>query len=108
MKNWSLFTYHIFGGYELDMDITDVRIKLVENEGKLKGFANITIDGAFAVHDIKILAGETDLFIAMPSVKKKDGTFRDIAHPINQETRSYIQDIVLKSYNEELAKPKEA
>ena len=90
------------------MDITDVRIKLVENEGKLKGFANITIDGAFAVHDIKILAGETDLFIAMPSVKKKDGTFRDIAHPINQETRYYIQDIVLTSYNEELAKPKEA
>ena len=83
------------------MQITDVRIRRVtKEEGKMKAFVSITIDEEFVVHDIKIIEGEKGLFIAMPSRKTADGEYRDIAHPINSETRARIQDIILEKYAE--------
>ena len=81
------------------MQITDVRIRKVEKEGKMKAVVSITIDDEFVVHDIK---GEKGLFIAMPSRKAGDGDFRDIAHPINSATRDQIQGLILKKYEEVL------
>ena len=80
------------------MQITDVRIRKVEKEGKLKAVVSITIDEEFVVHDIKIIEGEKGLFIAMPSRKAADGEYRDIAHPINSGTRSRIQSLILEAY----------
>lgn len=80
------------------MQITDVRIRKVEKEGKMKAVASITIDNEFVVHDIKIIDGDKGLFIAMPSKKTLDGEYRDIAHPINSETRDRIQRIVIQAY----------
>lgn len=84
------------------MNITQVRIKKAENSSspRLKGFASITIDDSFAIHDIKIIEGDKGLFLAMPSRRNPDGTYKDIAHPINSETRNMIQDEVLKAFNE--------
>lgn len=83
------------------MQITDVRIRRVtKDDGKMKAFVSITIDDQFVVHDIKVIEGEKGLFIAMPSRKTADGEYRDIAHPINSETRVQIQDIILKKYLE--------
>lgn len=83
------------------MQITDVRIRRVtKEEGKMKAFVSITIDEEFVVHDIKIIEGEKGLFIAMPSRKTADGEYRDIAHPINSETRARIQEIILEKYEE--------
>jgi len=82
------------------MNITDVRIKKIEKKGKMVGVASITLDDAFVVHDIKIIEGDKGLFIAMPSKKSSDGEFRDIAHPIKQETREFIQNRVLGAYAE--------
>ena len=84
------------------MQITDVRVRKVssENSNKMKAIASITIDGVFVVHDIKILEGEKGMFIAMPSRKSSDGEFRDIAHPINTETREMLQSLILKAYEE--------
>ena len=80
------------------MQITDVRIRKVEKEGKMKAVVSITIDEEFVVHDIKIIEGEKGLFIAMPSRKAADGEYRDIAHPINSSTREKIQALVLEKY----------
>ena len=80
------------------MQITDVRIRKVEKEGKMKAVVSITIDEEFVVHDIKIIEGEKGLFIAMPSRKAADGEYRDIAHPINSETRDKIQKVILDKY----------
>ena len=77
------------------MQITDVRIRKVEKEGKMKAVVSITIDEEFVVHDIKIIEGEKGLFIAMPSRKAADGEYRDIAHPINSNTRDRIQKLIL-------------
>lgn len=85
------------------MQITDVRIRKVEKEGKLKAVVSITIDEEFVVHDIKIIEGEKGLFIAMPSRKASDGEYRDIAHPINSDTRDRIQSLILDRYRDELA-----
>ena len=85
------------------MQITDVRIRQVEKEGKMKAVVSITIDEEFVVHDIKIIEGEKGLFIAMPSRKAADGEYRDIAHPINSETRERIQRLILEKYEETLA-----
>jgi len=83
------------------MQITDVRIRRVtKEEGKMKAFVSITIDEEFVVHDIKVIEGEKGLSIAMPSRKTADGEYRDIAHPINSETRARIQDIILEKYEE--------
>ena len=84
------------------MQITDVRIRKVEKEGKMKAVVSITIDDEFVVHDIKVIEGEKGLFIAMPSRKAGDGDFRDIAHPINSGTRERIQSIILTRYQQAL------
>ena len=85
------------------MQITDVRIRRVEKEGKMIAVVSITIDEEFVVHDIKIIEGEKGLFIAMPSRKAADGEYRDIAHPINSGTRERIQKLILEKYEETLA-----
>ncbi|MCD8098828.1 MAG: septation regulator SpoVG [Lachnospiraceae bacterium] len=81
------------------MNITDVRIRKVTKEGKMRAVVSITIDGEFVVHDIKVIEGEKGLFIAMPSRRSADGEYRDIAHPINSETRDAIQAIILDRYH---------
>ena len=86
------------------MNITDVRVRKVSKEGKMKAVVSITIDDEFVVHDIKVIEGEKGLFIAMPSRKAADGEYRDIAHPINSDTRSEIQDIILTRYEETVAR----
>jgi stage V sporulation protein G len=78
--------------------VTDVRIRKVQEEGKMKAIVSVTFDNEFVVHDIKIIEGQNGLFIAMPSRKMADGEFRDIAHPINAETRKKIQDAILEEY----------
>lgn len=85
------------------MQITDVRIRKVEKEGKMKAVVSITIDEEFVVHDIKIIEGDKGLFIAMPSRKAADGEYRDIAHPINSDTRDRIQKLILEKYQETMA-----
>ena len=82
------------------MQITDVRVRKVTKEGKMKAVVSITIDNEFVVHDIKVIDGEKGLFIAMPSRKAADGEYRDIAHPINSNTRERNQREVLKKYEE--------
>ena len=82
------------------MEITDVRVRKIDKEGKMKAVVSITIHDEFVIHDIKVIEGEKGLFIAMPSRKSTDGEYRDIAHPINSETRSRVQDIILKKYSE--------
>jgi len=82
-----------------DMKITDVRVRKVAKEGKMKAVVSITIDDEFVVHDIKVIEGEKGLFIAMPSRKASDGEYRDIAHPINSDTREKIQQIILDKYS---------
>ena len=82
------------------MQITDVRLKRINNENRMKAVASVTFDGEFVVHDIKVIEGENGLFIAMPSRKSADGQYRDIAHPINCETRGAMQELILKKYAE--------
>ena len=82
------------------MQITDVRVRKVTKEGKMRAVVSITIDDVFVVHDIKVIDGEKGLFIAMPSRKASDGEYRDIAHPINSETRDRIQSLILEKYQE--------
>lgn len=91
------------------MNITDVRVRKVAKEGKMKAVVSITLDDEFVVHDIKVIEGEKGLFIAMPSRKATDGEYRDIAHPINSGTRDRIQTIILEKYQEVMdAEPEEA
>ncbi len=80
------------------MQITDVRVRKVNTDGKMKAVVSITIDNVFVVHDIKVIEGEKGLFIAMPSRKAADGEYRDIAHPINSETRESIQREIIEKY----------
>lgn len=80
------------------MQITDVRVRKIEKEGKMKAIVSITLDNEFVIHDIKVIEGEKGLFIAMPSRKASDGEYRDIAHPINSETRDMIQRMILEKY----------
>ncbi|MCI9379750.1 MAG: septation regulator SpoVG [Dorea sp.] len=89
------------------MQITDVRVRRMAKEGKLKAVVSITIDEEFVVHDIKVIEGEKGLFIAMPSKKALDGEYRDIAHPINSGTRDRIQRIILEKYEEALEEERE-
>ena len=84
------------------MNITDVRVRKITNEGKMKCIVSITFDNLFVVHDIKVIE-HNGLFIAMPSRKVGEGNFRDIAHPINAEMRQVLEDAVLKAYHEALA-----
>ncbi len=89
------------------MQITDVRIRRVEKEGKMKAVVSITIENEFVIHDIKVIDGEKGLFIAMPSRKASDGEYRDIAHPINSATREWISNLILEKYQEEIRKEQE-
>lgn len=95
-------------GASKEMNITDVRVRKVAKEGKMKAVVSITIDDEFVVHDIKVIEGEKGLFIAMPSRKATDGEYRDIAHPINSATRDRIQTIILTKYQEVMAEEPEA
>ncbi len=84
------------------MQITDVRIRKVDKDGKMKAIVSITFDNEFVIHDIKVIEGEKGLFIAMPSRKTADGEYRDIAHPIKSSTREQIQETILDRYQEEM------
>lgn len=81
------------------MQITDVRIRKITEEGKMKAIVSITFDNEFVVHDIKVIEGKNGLFIAMPSRKTPSGEFKDITHPINTDTRQKIQDSILEAYH---------
>ncbi len=84
------------------MNITDIRVRKVTKEGKMKAVVSITIDDAFVVHDIKVIDGDKGLFIAMPSRKTAEGEYRDIAHPISTESRERLQTMILKAYDDSL------
>src|SRR5262245_24396672 len=84
----------------MSMEITEVRV-FPMNEDKLKAYATITFANCFVVRDIKVISGSTGLFVAMPSKKRKDGTFKDIAHPLNNDFRSKIEKVVLEAYQKE-------
>ncbi|MCM1541718.1 MAG: septation regulator SpoVG [Blautia sp.] len=89
------------------MQITDVRVRKITKEGKMKAIVSITLDDEFVVHDIKVIEGDKGLFIAMPSKKANDGEYRDIAHPINSTTRDSIQRTILYNYERALEIPDE-
>ena len=80
------------------MTITDVRVRKIAKDGKMKAIVSVTFDNEFVVHDIKVIEGEKGLFIAMPSRKTADGEYRDIAHPINSDTRQQLQEMILDEY----------
>ena len=84
------------------MNITDIRVRKITAEGRMKAVVSVTFDDAFVVHDIKVIEGQDKLFIAMPSRKTMDGEFKDIAHPINVEMREALQAAVLAKYEESL------
>ena len=81
------------------MNITDIRIRKINSEGKMKAIVSVTIDDMFVVHDMKVIEGQSGLFVAMPSRKTPDGEYKDIAHPINTEAREMIQGKILEVYN---------
>ena len=82
------------------MNVTDVRVRKILAEGKMKAIVSVTLNDAFVIHDVKVVEGQTGLFVAMPSRKTPNGEFRDIAHPINSSAREIIQIAVLQAYNE--------
>ena len=94
----------------MEMKITDVRLRTVksEDETKLKAYADITLEGCFVIHGLKIIDGQKGMFVAMPSRKMPDGEYKDIAHPITLELRKEITDVVLEKYNEVLKAEGEA
>ena len=85
------------------MNITDVRVRKITKEGKMKAVVSVTLDNEFVIHDIKVIEGDKGMFIAMPSRRSADGEFRDIAHPINSDTRERLQTLILDKYKEEFA-----
>ena len=85
------------------MNITDVRIRKINTEGRMKAIVSITLDDEFVVHDVRIVDGNNGLFVAMPSRKTPEGEFRDIAHPINSQTRERLQAAVLEAYERQIA-----
>ena len=90
------------------MQITDIRVRVVSKDSKMKAVVSVTFDDAFVVHDIKVIEGEKGLFIAMPSKKTPNGEYRDIAHPINGEMRAMLQDAILEQFQQALLElPKE-
>ena len=89
------------------MKITDVRVKKVSKEGKMKAVVSVTIDDEFVVHDIKVIEGDKGLFIAMPSRRSSDGEYRDVAHPINTSTRERLQAVILEAYEKAEESPEE-
>ncbi|NLY42875.1 MAG: septation regulator SpoVG [Clostridiaceae bacterium] len=89
------------------MEITDIRIRKINAEGKMKAVVSVTFDNSFVVHDIKVIESQDKLFIAMPSRKTPDGEFKDIAHPINAETREALQNAILEKYETTLVQENE-
>ncbi len=85
------------------MRITDVRIRKINTEGRMKAIVSITLDDEFVIHDVRVVDGNNGLFVAMPSRKTPEGEFRDIAHPINSQTRERLQTAVLEAYERQLA-----
>ncbi|HDM43368.1 MAG TPA: septation regulator SpoVG [Firmicutes bacterium] len=85
------------------MEVTEVRLSL-RNEDRLKAYATVTFDDCFVVRGLKVIRGDKGLFVAMPSRKMRDGSYRDVAHPINMDTRNYIQKIILDEYEKQLDK----
>lgn len=83
------------------LQITDVRVRKVSDEGKMKAVVSVTFDDEFVVHDIKVIDGQNGLFIAMPSRKMGDGDYRDIAHPLRSETRNKMKDAILAAYEKD-------
>lgn len=84
------------------MNITDIRIRKLMNEGRLRAVVSITLDDAIAVHDIKVIEGPSRLFVAMPSRREENGTFRDVVHPISAEGRNYMENRILEAYQNEV------
>ena len=82
------------------MEITDIRIRKINTEGKMKAVVSVTFDESFVIHDIKIIEGQEKVFVAMPSRKTQDGEYKDIAHPINAEMREKLHSAIIKAYNE--------
>ena len=82
------------------MKVTDVRLRKIQTDGRMKALVSITLDEAFVIHDLRVIEGNSGLFVAMPSKRTPDGEFRDIAHPINSDMRQEIQDAVMKVYHE--------
>ncbi len=89
------------------MNITDVRVRKISKEGKMKAVVSVTIDDEFVVHDIKVIEGDKGLFIAMPSRRSSDGEYRDVAHPINTSTREQLQAVILEAYEKAEESPEE-
>ena len=87
------------------MQVTDVRVRKIAKEGRMKAVVSITLDDEFVVHDIKVIEGDKGLFIAMPSKRTADGEYKDIAHPINSSARDVIQKVILESYEKALSEP---
>ncbi len=85
------------------MEVTDVRIRRLTEEGKMRAIVSITLSDQFVVHDVRVIEGNNGLFVAMPSKRTPNGEFRDIAHPINTETRAFIQEAVLEVYQKEIS-----
>ncbi len=85
------------------VNVTDVRVRRINQEGRMKAIVSVTVDDAFVIHDVKVVEGQNGLFVAMPSRKMPDGDYRDIAHPINSEARSIMQQHVLEAYDRALA-----
>ena len=90
------------------MEITDVRLRKIETEGKLRAYVSITFDDSFVVHDLRVIDGNKGMFVAMPSKRLPNGDHKDIAHPINTEIREKIQNAVLDVYNRELEEAPQA
>ena len=84
---------------EIFMEITNIKIKKFATEGKMRAIASITIDDCFAIHDVKVIENNDKIFVAMPNKRLKDGTFKDVAHPINAETRLAIENAVIEAFN---------
>ena len=89
------------------MNITEVRVRKISKEGKMKAVVSVTIDDEFVVHDIKVIEGDKGLFIAMPSRRSSDGEYRDVAHPINTSTRERLQAVILEAYEKAEESPEE-
>lgn len=90
------------------MEITDIRIKPVNTEGKLRAYVTVTFDDCFVVHNLKVIAGQSGMFIAMPNRKTKTGEYKDIAHPINSEFRQKMQDRIIEELKKVESEPKNA
>jgi stage V sporulation protein G len=87
------------------MEITDIRIRRVESEGKLKAYVTVTFDHCFVVHNVKVIEGRSGVFIAMPSRRTKTGEYKDVAHPINSDFRAELQDQILRAYESDTSEP---